>query len=185
MIVTSVITVWFGSEHTHGRTHTHTLPLSLCDIPCVLDQCVVFGPLLSFLLFFYRPSLCPPSFPPVLCWPCPVPTPPACRPAFQRVQKAAKIKKKAVCNEQSKRKRLRPRSFHFLTFLLSHLCSSVSSPIFCLTYVKIVAQQFFTQFLCTAKRWGIDIFPNWIGNQSNLCVYKPTFLSIFKLQTPH
>lgn len=67
---------------------------------------------------------------------------PSCLPAFQRVQKAAKIKKKAVCNAQGIRKRLRPCSFHCLTFFcfIALVLVCVSSPVLCLAYVKIVAQ---------------------------------------------
>lgn len=64
----------------------------------------LFSPLLSLLWF-----LCS-----CICWPCPVPTPAA----GQRVQKAAKIKKKAVCNKLNKTKTLWPPSCHFHFFVL-------------------------------------------------------------------
>lgn len=72
---------------------------------------VWFGVVLSF---FYSPSLFPPCS--VFCAPVFADPVPSQRPPNQRVQKAAKIKKKAVCNKSKtkKRKTLWPPSSHFL-----------------------------------------------------------------------
>lgn len=86
---------------------------------------VWFGALLSYLhLFTFFISSSSPSCFFVLPYPltlsCPNACLPSCLPACQRVQKAAKIKKKAVCNKQSKMETLKPLS------LLSHLFFFVS-----------------------------------------------------------
>lgn len=90
---------------------------------CLTSFFYLLNFLLLSLLFFVLP------YPPTLS------RPNACPPAGQRVQKAAKIKKKAVCNKQSNMKRLQPLpstltyafSFHLCLFLSLSICGFVCS----------------------------------------------------------
>lgn len=97
-----------------------------------------FGLGLYCLTFFYLPSLFPPPLPPVFCAPvsadlvpsrpnaCLPACLPTCLPACQRVQKAAKIKKKAVCNKRNKKKDPLATLLPLSPFMfLLHICLSV------------------------------------------------------------
>lgn len=123
-LLPSVIAVVITNMAVRNAFSTNTLllsrSLSFCHSSCLWEQrqrtcLLVWGftvlPsfiyllyfLLLFLLFFVLLYL--------LTLSRPVPTPaclpaylPACLPACQRVQKAAKIKKKAVCNKRNKKK---------------------------------------------------------------------------------
>lgn len=86
---------------------------------------LVFSSLFLLLFFyclpsFYSPSLFPPPLPPFV-FRAPVPTPARPSPAGQRVQKAAKIKKKAVCNKQGKITVLWPLFLHSHLYLFIYL----------------------------------------------------------------
>lgn len=105
--------------------------------------------LTPFLFTFFMSSSSPSCFLcSCICWLCPVPTP-AFLPTYQRVQKAAKIKKKAVCN-------LGSCSFHshffiFIAFLPVRVSSVTSSPI-CVSRTSKWCHRFQHLFLSLKKK---------------------------------
>lgn len=105
--------------HTHTNTHAHT------EMICLSLRADSSTPSVWFLftVFISSSSPCSGFCAPVFADPVLSQRPPA----GQRVQKAAKIKKKAVCNKLNKTKTLWPLSCHFRSFFFFFNFNCVSA----------------------------------------------------------
>lgn len=144
-VIAVLVCIWQPTRPCESRLcrHTHFTSLSVILSPPPHPDWkqrqhtrrLVWG--FYCLPFFYSPSLFPPPpppLPPSCCFCAPasadlVPSQrlPARPPAGQRVQKAAKIKKKAVCNKQGTIKTLWPLFLHSHLFVFSHFCVCASA----------------------------------------------------------